>query len=248
MKNDSYDRRDISFFLHAVERGAKLKYVPSTKVKDENYGTAIVKAPSTKANSVVINEGTLEKVEDVEESSFAFKMNDYNLRKTKLPKGLLVDAGAISHIIRDTKEFKNYDQIFKPENHCMELADGTKTSGIALKRGDAEVCLLDENRVLDTLKKALHIHFYPLDIFSVKVATTNGPTDIFIENKNQLKHKSGTKFKIHAHKRLYQLMTTEDNKNTKDSCRGCYDIHTWYKILGHCNFDSFTVQQAQTYQ
>ena len=32
-----------------------------------------------------------------------------------------------------------------PESHYIELADGTKTSGVALKRGDAEVCQLDVN-------------------------------------------------------------------------------------------------------
>ena len=33
-------------------------------------------------------------------------------------------------------------------------------------------------------------------------------------------------------------MTVEDNKNTEDLCQGCYDIHTWHKILGHCNYDN----------
>ena len=23
----------------------------------------------------------------------------------------------------------------------------------------------------------------------------------------------------------------------EDSCHGCYDIHTWHRILGHCNYD-----------
>ena len=35
---------------------------------------------------------------------------------------------------------------------------------------------------------------------------------IFIEKiKNELSHKSGRKFKIHNHKRLYYLMSAEDN-------------------------------------
>ena len=91
----------------------------------------------------------------------------------------------------------------------MELADGTKTSGVASERGDIDVCIQDANgnRVLVTLKKALFILSYSHDIFSVKVATINGATAIFKENKNQIKNKSGTKFKIHVHKRLYYSMT-----------------------------------------
>ena len=47
-----------------------------------------------------------------------------------------------------------------------------KSRSVALKRGDAEVCLLDvdENHEVVTLKKALLIPSYPQDIFSVKVA------------------------------------------------------------------------------
>ena len=72
----------------------------------------------------------------------------------------------------------------------------------------------------------------------MKVATTNEVTVIFKENKSQLGHKSGTKFKIHVHKRLYYLMTVEDHKNTKNSCRGCYHTHSWQKILSNCNYDN----------
>ena len=64
----------------------------------------------------------------------------------------------------------------------MELADGTKTSGIALKRGDAEVSLQDAegNHVVVTLKKTLLIPSHPQDIFVVK--TTNGLIVILKEN------------------------------------------------------------------
>ena len=84
----------------------------------------------------------------------------------------------------------------------MKLGDGTKTSIVALKRGDAEVCLLDVdgNQVVVTFKKALLIPSYLYSIFSVKVITTNGVAVIFKENKNELRHKSSTKFKIHIQK------------------------------------------------
>ena len=44
---------------------------------------------------------------DMEESSF--KIDDYYPRKT-ISTGLMVDAGVTSHIIRDAKKFKNYNQ------------------------------------------------------------------------------------------------------------------------------------------
>ena len=57
----------------------------------------------------------------------------------------MVDTGATSHIIRDIERFKNFDDSFQPDNHFIELADGTKTNGVALKRGDAEICLVNAN-------------------------------------------------------------------------------------------------------
>ena len=118
---------------------------------------------------------------------------------TTIPMRLIVDVGVTSHIIRDAKEFKNYDQSFQSDNYSMELADGTKKNSVVLKRGDAEVCRVNAagNHVVVTLKK----HYLspppdPQGVFSVKVATV-----IFMENK--IKLKGGTKFKILVYKRLY---------------------------------------------
>lgn len=43
---------------------------------------------------------------NTEESSFAFKIDDYQ-QKTVLSKGLMVDAGATSHIINGIKNLKD---------------------------------------------------------------------------------------------------------------------------------------------
>ena len=69
----------------------------------------------------------------------------------------MVDAGATSHITRGNLKIKT--KHFSHENNYMKLADRTKTSIVALKRGDAEMCLLnvDGNHVMVTLKKALPI-------------------------------------------------------------------------------------------
>ncbi|KAL1279067.1 hypothetical protein QQF64_025740 [Cirrhinus molitorella] len=58
-------------------------------------------------------------------------------------KGLMVDTGATSHIITDRTMFKSFDSTFKPEMHSVELADGTRCNGIAQRRGNAEVSLID---------------------------------------------------------------------------------------------------------
>ena len=96
----------------------------------------------------------MKKVADVEESWLAFKMNNYQ-RKLTVSTGLMAGTGATLRTIRDAKKFKNY----APNIPAREPLHGTKTNGIALKRGDAEVCLLDgdRNRVVVTLKKSLCI-------------------------------------------------------------------------------------------
>ena len=91
------------------------------------------------------------------------------------------------------------------------------------------------NKVSDTLKGGLFIHSYPQDIFSLKSATANGAAITFKKNKNELIHKNGTKFNIFVHNGLYYLMSTTNK--SEDSCQGCYDINTWHRILGHCNYD-----------
>ncbi|TWW54630.1 hypothetical protein D4764_0116410 [Takifugu flavidus] len=57
-------------------------------------------------------------------------------------RGLMVDTGATSHIVTDVTKFKDFEN-FKPQKHILELADGVRTSGVALKRGAAKVRLID---------------------------------------------------------------------------------------------------------
>ena len=87
----------------------------------------------------------------------------------------MVDTGAPSHIIKDIERFKNFDDSFQPDKHFIELADGTKMNGVALKRCDAEIYLVNANGNMEsvTFKGAIFIPCYPEDIFSVKSATAN---------------------------------------------------------------------------
>lgn len=157
---------------------------------------------------------------------------------------LMVDTGATSHIVTDITKFKTFDDEFQPESHCVELADGTRCTGVAERKGDAEVCLIDSTgqRHNTMLKKALYIPSYPQDIFSVKSATPNGATVIFKQGRDILKHKDGTIFHIHDCNRLYYLHTVGDECDD-DKRKGSYDMQTWHEILGHCNYDD--VQKLQ---
>lgn len=184
----------------------------------------------------------VKQVIDTEDNhTFVFKASGGHFYKVQ-QKGLMVDTGATSHIITDIGKFTKFDDKFQSKKHYVELADGTRESGVALKRGDAEVCLIDNEgqQVKATLSSALYIPSYPQDIFSVKAATTNGASINFQHGRNELIHKNGTKFNIQEYNRLYYLNTVNE-KN--DSCNGCYDIQTWHEILGHCNYDDVSKLQ-----
>ena len=89
-------------------------------------------------------------------SQFVFKINDQPQRTVE-SKRIKVDTGATSHVIRDIERFKDFDDSFQPDNHFIELADSSKTNGVALKRGDAEICQVNANGNMEsvTLKGSL---------------------------------------------------------------------------------------------
>lgn len=186
--------------------------------------------------------------EDGGDADYVFKIKDGENRVQRQParsiqeKGLMVDTGATSHIITDITKFKNFDDTFKPETHCVELADGTRCNGVAQRKGEAEVCLVDSGgrRHTTTLRKTLFIPSYPQDIFSVKAATASGATVVFKQGKDALIHKDGTRFDIHVYNRLYYLHTEGENS---DKCNACHDVQTWHEILGHCNYDDVLQMQ-----
>ncbi|GAA6094010.1 chromodomain-helicase-DNA-binding protein 1-like isoform X1 [Tachysurus ichikawai] len=92
-------------------------------------------------------DGASKASDDVED--YAFKMRDRETGVQRQPtcsiqeKGLMVDTGATSHIITDITMFKRFDSTFRPETHSVELADGTRCNGVAQRRGNAEVSLID---------------------------------------------------------------------------------------------------------
>ena len=79
----------------------------------------------------------------------------------------MIDCGATSHIISEESTFTKFVEAFDLNAHYIELADGSRMNNVALKQGDAEVCLQDrEGRCVKvTMRKALFIPSYPQSIF-----------------------------------------------------------------------------------
>ncbi|XP_035986711.1 uncharacterized protein LOC118560093 [Fundulus heteroclitus] len=131
-----------------------------------------------------------------EDHTFAFKVkqsDDAQIYGTKV-KGLMVDSGATKHIVTDAAKFKDFNSTFKPQSHILELADGVRTSGIALKKGTARVRLRDSNgRIVEMmLMDTLYVLSFSQDILLVKAATAQGATVIFKDGQIRLIHKNGS--------------------------------------------------------
>ena len=174
------------------------------------------------------------------EHSFAFEINTHaGDSATKRPNALLVDCGATTHIINDQSKFRKFDDKFAPEKHYIELADGTRSNNVTLKRGDVEITIMDTtgNRVNVKLKNALYIPTYPQNIFSVQAATERGASVSFNPDSAELVYKDGTKFNIEKHGRLYYLSTFNKNESDSDSVNYTCDQKGWHEILGHCNYE-----------
>ena len=80
------------------------------------------------------------------EHSFAFQIKaQQGVSKINVepPSKLLVDCGATAHIITDQSKFSSFDQTFRPESHYIELADGTRSNNVALKRGNVNLPITD---------------------------------------------------------------------------------------------------------
>ncbi|KAJ8044729.1 Copia protein [Holothuria leucospilota] len=176
-----------------------------------------------------------------EESTFSFKASESRDIPVNVdPRSvLLVDCGATSHIVTDESKFESFDESFRPENHFVELADGSRSNRIALKRGDANVRIMDADGrcVIAKLENALYIPTFPQNLFSVQAATAKGSTVIFHPKYAEIIHKDGVRFSIEKYGRLYYLHMYENSKPLSDSVNYACDLKSWHEILGHCNYD-----------
>ena len=140
----------------------------SNKNRNDNVKTA--SATSSSFNFMVddnaVEEETEDIVEEVGQNDENVEINDESQMACKTDtavEDLLVDSGCTSHISNDESNFTEFDSTFKPEHHSLTLADGTKCSGMAEKRGKVEVSFTDTNGVDHdvTLHDVLYIPTYP---------------------------------------------------------------------------------------
>ena len=169
--------------------------------------------------------------------SFIFKVG-VDIHNVECVNGLLVDCGATTHIVHDINKFIRFDEHFNPKHHYIELADGSRSNNVALKRGDVSVELRDVDGNVQTalLKNALYVPSYKQDIFSVQAATNRGATVSFSPNHAKLVSEDGTKFKILKRGKLYYLNLAVSSSMSKKQGE-CKSLKDWHDILGHCNFE-----------
>ena len=120
-----------------------------------------------------------------------------DVKKPESNKSLLVDSGASSPIGNDHSKFIEFQEDFTPDNHLVELADGT-VQCFAEKKGTMLIHLRDDQGNLCSLqlKDTLYCPTFPQDIFSVKSATKKGAIVILCDNDSRMIMKNGTVFPI----------------------------------------------------
>ena len=141
----------------------------------------------------------------------------------------LVDCGATAHIITDRSKFLSMDTAFDPSKHTIELADGSRSTGIVQGKGKAQIKVSDEKgQPRDvTLDNALFIPSYNKDIFSVQAATAKGAAVNFTQQSAVLEGSDGTVFPIEKKGRLYYLCTVVSERTRP--------AEVWHKTMGHLN-------------
>ena len=108
-------------------------------------------------------------VDDDAEHSFTFKISDDEIYLAVDNETFSVDCGATTHIVNKDENLTYVNPSFKPEEHFMELADGTRANNVAKKRGTVAISMrtANGNIVQATLENALFIpHLSSVHLFS----------------------------------------------------------------------------------
>ena len=169
-------------------------------------------------------------------SNYSFTLNAFpetdSVNHCKTGK-FLVDCGATSHIVNDRAFFQTFDKNFKPECHFIELANGQRSNEFAKAMGTAVFTVTDSNgkECTFTLNNALYVPQFPVNLFSVRVATDAGAKFIFSKNKATLTHHKAV-FNIVRHGNLYFLPTTMSTRTYLTKT-----LLEWHHTLGHMNFE-----------
>jgi len=167
---------------------------------------------------------------DPEPHTFLFSATDKSEDKSWVD-ALLVDCGATNHVINDESKFVCFNNHFDPDKHFIELADGTKSNNVALKKGNVQILLNTSGgpTVAAELHDALYVPSYPQNIFSVQATTEKGTTVTFGPNFAEMTAPDGTKFDIEKRGKLYYLCSS------KSLMQHAGSLKRWHEFLGHCN-------------
>ena len=147
---------------------------------------------------------------------------------------ILVDSGASRHIVTDKKNFTKLTEISedRSDKYIIELADGSRNTGMVKGRGIAYVVVhdADGNPKCLKLNDALYIPCYNQNIFSVPRAQQAGASFTFCNEVGNKMKQNGTTFNIESRGYLYYLNVA------KFIQPGRHSLDEWHKKLGHCNF------------
>ena len=205
----SYDScRNREDFASVDERECRNSHAKSVHQQDERKKTHTKSVHRQEENRE--NQDT-----DGEFHTFSFAVNECmkigNKKTDKGDPGLLVDSGATKHIINDKNRFEWFDPGCKSEEHSLDLADGTRITGMVRGRGTATIMIRDAHGCLrkSKLSDVLYCPTFPYSIFSVNAATNRnkGTTITLGAESGTLSASDGTIFPISNKSGLYFLET-----------------------------------------
>ena len=169
--------------------------------KSTSHNTQQCRKKKDNAKSVIQSQETEE-----QSDSFVFKVSEC---QSVGRNSLLVDCGGTTHIVTDSSKFVRFEPNFELTGHCIELADGSRSTGMVKGRGTAKVCVqsLDGKPRDVDLETTLYTPSYKQDIFSVQAATEKGAMVNFSPHFAELVTPNGTIFNIRKCGKLYTNCT-----------------------------------------
>ena len=111
--------------------------------KSKTHDTKFCRKKADTAKIVTERKADISETDSEDKVNFYFKVGlDPNIETVELEcVNLLVDCGATTHIINDESKFLFFEKNFNPNDHYIELADGSRTNNVAMKKGTAKLYL-----------------------------------------------------------------------------------------------------------
>ena len=203
--------------------------------KSKTHDTKFCRKKDDTAKIVTERKADISETDSEDKVNFYFKVElDPNTETVELENvNLLVDCGPTTHIINDASKFVLFEKNFNPNYHYIELADGSRTNNVAMKKGTAKLYLQDTDGNMHGiyLQNALYAPSYKQNIFSVQAATEKGAIIDFSFDKALLTTRNGTRFDINKKDHLYYLIKCKAESVKLVN----HDRRVWHQIFGHCN-------------